>query len=97
MAIYKQLGHEVIASVASSTGFTAAEIAPDSVKVIYALVQPLGGSIRVRCDGTPTASIGTKYNAEDIFEVWGQDDLQGFRAIDDGGTATLDVSYFGTG
>lgn len=95
--IYQQIDHEVIASVSSATGFTASKYdRTDGKIVVYVLVQPLSGSIRVRCDGTPTASVGTKYNAEGFFYVWGYNDIKGFKAIDDGGTATVDCSFFGT-
>ena len=96
--IYSVTGRETVASVATSIGFTAANIPPANKNVAYAIVQPLSGAIRVCIDGTtPTSTKGIKFAIEDIFEVWGDSAIRNFRAIDDGGTATLEVIYMGRG
>jgi len=96
--ISKVIARETISSVSSSTGFTATNIPPANVNVAYALVQALSGAIRVCEDGTtPTATKGIKFNIEESFEIWGAEALENFRAIDDGGTASLEVIYFGRG
>lgn len=96
--IYVVIGRETIASVSSSTGFTAAQIPPTKLQVDYAIVQAVGGPVRVCIDGsTPTASLGIRLVEDDSMEVWGAGAMTDFRAIDDGGTATLEVIYMGHG
>ena len=93
--IYAVVGRETISDLSSAIGFTSSNLTKE---VTYALCQPLGGSIRITEDGTtPTSSLGVKYNKESTFEVWGSDALSAFRAIDDGGTATMEVIYYGRG
>ena len=98
MSIKKVMGRETIASLATAIGFTAAQIPPTAGKegVIYALCQPLGGDIRICEDGsTPSTSLGIRVCEDVPFEVWGDKALRNFRAINDGGTATLEVIYNG--
>ena len=45
--------------------------------------------------GTPTATEGFQANADDIILLNSRDELDGFRAVRQGGTdATVDVMYF---
>lgn len=98
MPIYIAIDRETIASVSSSIGFTAAKIPPAATRVVYATVQPLGGDIAFCVDGsTPSTSLGQRIVEDDVIEVWGQHDLEKFRCIDDGGTATVEVVYYGQG
>ena len=96
--IYSVKGRETITSLTDSVGFTPAQIPPTKPNVIYAIVQPVGGAIRICMDGTtPEATKGIKMVANTIFEVWGSAALIAFRCINDGGTATLEVIYMGQG
>jgi hypothetical protein len=97
--IYAILGRETIASLATSVGFTAAQIPPTAGKegIEYALIQALGGDVRITSDGTApvAATTGLRLLQNSLVEVWGADAIRAFRAIDDGGTATLEVVYYG--
>ena len=96
MPIYRAVVRETIASVSSSTGLTAANIPPTNKLTVYATIQPLGGDIAFCVDGsTPSTSLGQRVVEDDVIEVWGQPDLSNFRCIDDGGTATVEVVYYG--
>ena len=96
--IYVVEGRETIPSLVSLVGFTAAQIPPTSVNVIYAIAQPVGGDIRLCIDGTvPTSTKGIKMLENTTFEIWGSGALTHFRCINDGGTATLEVIYMGQG
>jgi len=96
--IYVVKHRETISSVSSSTGFTSTYIPPTSPNVIYALVQAVAGTVRYCIDGsTPSTSLGLRLTEDSTMEVWGGEALRDFRAIDDGGTATLEVIYFGGG
>jgi len=94
--IYKVIGRETIASLAASVGFTAAQIFPTKPRVDYAIIQVVGGDCRFTVDGTtPTASLGMRLQEDGSCEIWGVTALTNFRAIDDTGTATLEVVYMG--
>ncbi len=94
--IYQVIDRETISSISSSTGFTAAKIPPANKRVVYAVVQAVGGDCRFCIDGTtPTASKGLRLQEDGSCEVWGESALTNFRAIDDTGTATLEVVYMG--
>jgi len=97
--IYKVLSRETVSSVAASIGFTATKLVDAqgrSLGVTYALCQPISGDIRICVDGsTPTTSLGVRIPEDTPFEVWGSKSLDNFRCIDDGGTATLEVVYYG--
>ena len=94
--IYVVKNRETISSVSSPTGFTSTYIPPTDVNVIYALVQAIDGTVRYCIDGsTPSTSLGMRLTQDSTMEVWGGDALADFRAIDDGGTANLEVIYMG--
>lgn len=96
--IYSCVGFEQITDISSATGLTAAEIPPTKGNVVYALVQVTGNACRVRLDGTdPTNAIGQYIAQYGTIEVWGQQDLNRFRAIQVAATAKLEVHYFGSG
>ena len=94
--IYKVIGRETIASIASAVGFTSTFIPNTNNKTIYAIVQSVGGDCRFCIDGTdPTGALGLRLKEDDSIEVWGSEALQKFRAINDTGTSTLEVVYMG--
>ncbi len=96
--IYQVKGRETIASLTASVGFTAAQIPPTKTTVVYALAQATGGDVRYTLDGTtPTSTVGIRLLEDCSVAVWGSDNLGAFRCIDDGGTAKLEVIYFGQG
>ncbi len=96
--IYIVKGRETIASLASAVGFTAAQIPPTKTSVIYAVIQAVGGDCRFTIDGTtPTASLGVRLTEDGSCEIWGGAALSNFLAINDTGTATLEVVYMGQG
>jgi hypothetical protein len=92
--IYKVIGRETISSLASSIGITSALI---TNRVVYAVLQAVSGNVRFTIDtSTPTTSLGLRLLQDASVEVWGQEALDAFRCIDDGGTATLEVVTMGT-
>lgn len=96
--IYIVSDRETVSSVSSSTGFTSAKITSVTGYVIhYAVVQAIDGDVRFTIDGTaPVAdTTGVRLAQDDSVEVWGTGALVNFRAIDDGGTAKLEVVYMG--
>jgi hypothetical protein len=94
--IYKVIGRETIASLVASVGFTASQIPPTKNRVIYAVIQSVGGDCRFCIDGTtPTASLGMRLQEDGSCEIWGSEALTNFRAINDTGTSTLEVIYMG--
>jgi len=97
--IYTCVGFEQIASIASpAKGLSAAQIPPTKPNVVYALIQVTGNDCRFRLDGTdPTNAIGHYLATYGTVEVWGQQDLNRFRAIDVTSTSKLEVHYFGSG
>ncbi|KKM03636.1 hypothetical protein LCGC14_1772450 [marine sediment metagenome] len=91
MAIFKVKDRETIASVSSSTGFTAGKLT-DFLQ--YALIQAVSGDIRFTIDGTtPTSSKGVRLPQDVSLEIWGTEAMSDFLCIDDGGTATVEVIY----
>lgn len=96
--IYQVKGRETITSLASAVGFTAAQIPPTKTSTMYAVAQAIDGDARFTIDGTtPTSSLGLRLLQDSSVEIWGSTALAAFRAIDDGGTAKLDVVYMGAG
>lgn len=92
--IYTTKSFEQITSISSSTGLTDGTY--NASNIVYALIQCTGGAIRYRTDGsTPETGIGHYLANYGAVEVWGGVDLSNFRAIDSGGTAKLEVTYFG--
>jgi len=92
------IDRETISSVSSSTGFTTTYIPPTNVETAYAIVQAIDGDVRFCIDGTtPTSSKGLILTENSKVEVWGYAALVDFRAIDDGGTAKLEVVFMGRG
>ena len=95
--IYTVKNRETIADVAASVGFTAAYIQP-LANPTYALIQAVDDDVRICIDGTaPTATKGIRLTEDSTIEVWGSTSLINFRVIDDGGTAKLEVIYYGGG
>lgn len=89
---------EVIASLASSVGFTSTYITADKmIKLLYVLIQPQGGAIRYQTNGdAATATTGIYVADNGLVEIWGWDAIKNFRCIDDGGTAKLSCKYYGS-
>ena len=95
--IYTIKARETIGSLVAAVGFSAANI-PPTLNSTYALVQAVDGDVRICADGTtPTATKGIRLTEDSTIEVWGGTSLKDFKAIDDGGTAKLEVVYFGGG
>ncbi len=96
--IYRVIDRETISSLTAAVGFTTTKIPPTVVTVVYAFIQAVGGDVRFTVDGTtPTTSLGVILKENCSCEIWGSDALTNFLAIDDGGTATLEVVYMGGG
>lgn len=96
--LYVPIGRETITSLVASVGFTATNIPPTQPKTLYAIVQAIDGDARFTIDGTtPTSSLGLRLLQDIPLEVWGEKSLNNFRAINDGGTAKLEVVYLGKG
>lgn len=88
--------YESITVAASAIGFTASELAPDSVTPPrQAFVTVETASCRFRMDGTdPTSSEGHLLQVGDSFNVTGTQNLYNFKAIRDTSTsAVLRVTY----
>lgn len=97
--IYTCVAFEQITDISGSTGLTAANIPPTNKRTVYALVQVTTSDCRFRLDGSttaPTDAIGHYLAQNGTIEVWGQKDLQGFRAIDVTASSKLEVHYFGS-
>jgi hypothetical protein len=95
--ITKPNGRETITSLVAATGLTAAKITNST---IYALVQAIGGDVRFTLDGSTApvaATTGHRLVQDSSIELWGHDEMKNFSAIDDGGTAQLEVTYNGAG
>jgi len=99
--IYSVSDRETISDVstAGGVGFTAAKLAPTTGTIYYAVVQAVSGNVRFTIDGTApvAATTGMRLLQDDSVEVWGTTALAAFLAIDDGGTAKLEVVYMGVG
>lgn len=94
--IYIPISRETLADVSASTGITAALLPPTEPRVVYAIIQAIGGDIRFTVEGsTPTSSLGLRLPEDEVVEVWGSQALSNFRCIDDGGIATMDVVTMG--
>ncbi len=94
--LYRVLDRETITSLTVAIGLTATKI---TTKVKYAIVQAIGGDVRFTVDGsTPpvAATTGLRIVQDGHVELWGEE-MAKFSAIDDGGTAKLEVSYHGEG
>jgi len=94
--IYVVVGRETIGTLTDSIGFTAAQILK---RVSHAVVQAIGGDVRFTLEATApvAATTGHRLPEDSMIKVWGQQALLNFRAIDDGGTAKLEVTYMGSG
>jgi len=91
---WRTISFEQITSISSATGLTSTNYA--AAGVVFAQVQVTSSDMRYRTDGTdPTNAVGTYIAENGIIEVWGQDDMAAFRAIDVAGTSKLEVTYFG--
>lgn len=96
-SLFRSEDRETISSLASAVGFTAGKLLETT---LYAVVQAINGNVRYTfIDGhTPVAATtGLRLLKDQVIEVWGADDMKNFLAIDDGGTAQLEVVYMGTG
>lgn len=97
MTIYNCLARERL-SPSTAKSFTAANIPPTHARTLYARVQILDAKCNYCVDGTTaTTSVGEEMDPGDSFEVWGDSDLNNFSIIENGGTAAVEVTYFGTG
>lgn len=96
--VYVERNEEVIADLSASIGFTAANISDDEMeRVKYVLIQPHGGAIHYRTNGSDaTTATGIHVAALSTVEIWGYDAIKNFRCIDDGGTAKLSCKYYGS-
>lgn len=96
--IYQVVDRETLSSLATAVGFTTSKIPPTQPRTIYAFIQAVGGDIRFTENGTtPTATLGLRLQEDGHCEIWGSEAMTKFRAIDDTGTATLEVVYMGGG
>lgn len=96
--IYKVMARETIGDVSVKIGFATANIPPTEKRTTYALVQAIGGAVRYCIDGSdPSLTLGMRLTQDSTMEVWGAEALRDFLALDDGGTAKLEVIYFGIG
>lgn len=97
--IYQVIGRETIDDVSAAVGFDSTKIPDAERRTIYALVQAVGGDVRYCIDGTddPTLTLGMRLLEDATMEVWGAKALKDFKALDDGGTATLEVIFMGRG
>ena len=97
IVLYRSEDRETIDDLSSAIGFTAGKIKEST---LYAIVQAIDGNVRytfISGETPVAATTGLRLLQDAIIEVWGTDDLTNFLAIDDGGTAKLEVVYCGTG
>lgn len=96
--IYKVIGRQTVPVLTTAVGFDATKIPPAEKRTSYALVQAVGGNVRYCIEGsTPSTSLGVRLLTDATMEVWGAEALKNFLAIDDAGTATLEVIFMGIG
>lgn len=96
--LYEVIDRETITGLTAAKGFTAANLPPTKAAVIYAIIQAIDAAIRFCIDGTtPTSSKGMRLTKDDSVEIWGSKALADFLAIDDGGTAEVEVIFMGRG
>lgn len=96
--IYSVSDRETVGSIAASggVGFTAAKLIPTGYIIHYAIVQVVDSDCRFCIDGTePTSSKGLHLCEDESVEIWGATAMADFLAIDDSGTAKLEVIYMG--
>ncbi|KKN71817.1 hypothetical protein LCGC14_0416710 [marine sediment metagenome] len=92
--MWRTISFEQITDISSATGLTDGKY--NAAGVLYAQIQVTTSDMRYRTDGTdPTSAIGPYTATNGIIEVWGQDDMAAFRAIDSAGSSKLEVTYFG--
>ncbi len=92
-------GRETINSLATAVGLTTTYIPMLDPKCRCAIVQPVGGNIRFTLDGATdpvAATTGHILVQNSFLELWEQE-LAKFKCINDGGTAKLEVTYYGEG
>ena len=96
--IYKVKARETIASLVAAVGLTATYLPPTSRDTLFAIVQAIGGDVRFTVEGTTpvAATTGHRLVEDGTVELWGAE-MTDFLAIDDGGTAELEVTYYGSG
>ncbi len=91
----KALGRETIASLVVSVGITAGvAVLAQGTEDAEATVQALGGNVRFTTDGTApvAATTGHKLAQDGIVTLYGYEEISAARFINDGGTATLEVT-----
>jgi len=97
MAIYHVDDTEEITISTSGVGFTAAKITA-AQSLIYAEVQVQDQPVRTSVlsgEAIASGGPGVVWRADEIFQVWGQEAINSFRAIREGGVdATLYVTYY---
>jgi len=97
MAIYHVDDTEEITVSNTSIGFTAAKITA-AQSLIYAEVQVQGQPIRISTlsgEAIASGGPGLEWTDGEIFQVWGQEAINNFRAIrEDAVDATLYVTYY---
>lgn len=97
--IYSVSDRETIDDVSTSggVGFTTAKLAPTGYTIHYAIVQAIDDVVRFTTEGTApvAATTGMRLLEDESVEVWGGKAMADFLAIDDGGTAQLEVIYMG--
>ena len=94
--IHTQLGSESLTVADTAIGFASI---PTTGRLYYALCRVETATIRINSKDTPTA-LGTEGSPEKIvseeFEVWGEPDIRGFKAIRTTATSgVLRILYFG--
>lgn len=89
--VYKEVASEMLAVGATAGGFTSTLAATAD----YALCYVDSGEAMIDCVNTPTSTSGRRVIGGRMFEIWGQNDLGGFKAIRIGSTdAAIYVQYF---
>jgi hypothetical protein len=90
-------GRETISSLVTAIGLTTTHIPLTDPKCRFAIVQAIGGNIRFTLDGATdpvAATTGHILTQNSFIDLWGQE-LSNFKAINDGGSAKLEVTYYG--
>lgn len=91
---WRTISFEQITSISSTTGLTDGKY--NAAGVVFAQIQVTTSDMRYLTDGNdPTNAVGTLIATNGIIEVWGQEDMAAFRAIDVTATSKLEVTYFG--
>ena len=95
--VWKVIDEETISDLSVAVGLTASCI---TAEVEWASVQAIDGDVRftLKSGRVPVAATTGKRIVQDgLLELWGHNEMKNFLAIDDGGTAKLEISYHGRG